>query len=144
MAPVNCRRCDRFALVLDGHLECAACREERTSNLVSGQLLEGLEKAETVAELAEAYREEHKRVFGDPVNHPAHYNQFGVEVIDIIEMYFPNNYHLANACKYLLRSGYKGHEIEDLRKLVWYVERYIDRKESGDAIPAISEEQGDS
>lgn len=64
------------------------------------------------------------------VDHPPHYNQGKFEVMDIIEAYFPDNYHLGNATKYLLRSGYKGDEIQDLRKLIWYVNRYIEFKES--------------
>lgn len=100
---------------------------------MSEQLLAGVEERRD-------YRAEHAMIFGEPfqlgvrevadmVNSPPHYNQHHIEVIDIIETYFPNNYHLANACKYLLRSGYKGHEIEDLNKLVWYVQRYIEMKE---------------
>lgn len=81
----------------------------------------------------------------DNVNNPSHYNQFGIEVVDILEMYFPHNPHLWNAGKYLLRSGYKGHEVEDLKKLVWYVERYIKFKESNDdndAVPEVSKREG--
>lgn len=66
-------------------------------------------------------------VFDDPVNHPSHYTSGKIEVIDFIEdQKFP--YHLGNACKYLCRAGKKNPEktAEDLRKAVWYINRYID------------------
>lgn len=63
----------------------------------------------------------------DPVNHPAHYTFGSIEVIDFIEsLRFP--YHIGNAVKYLSRAGRKDPEktVEDLRKAVWYINRYID------------------
>lgn len=65
------------------------------------------------------------KVLDDPVNHPAHYTD-GIEVIDYIESkHFP--YHLGNAVKYISRAGRKDPEktIEDLKKAVWYINRYI-------------------
>ena len=67
----------------------------------------------------------------DPVNHPSHYTSGSIEVIDYIEdKGFP--YHLGNAVKYISRAGRKDPEktIEDLRKAVWYIERYIKLLES--------------
>ena len=61
----------------------------------------------------------------DPVNHPSHYTD-AIEVIDYIESKkFP--YHLGNAIKYISRAGKKNPDevITDLRKAVWYIERYI-------------------
>lgn len=63
----------------------------------------------------------------DPVNHPGHYTQGNIEVIDFIEdQKLP--YHLGNAVKYICRAGKKDptKTAEDLKKCVWYVERYID------------------
>ena len=63
----------------------------------------------------------------DPVNHPAHYTFGSIEVIDFIEsLRFP--YHLGNAVKYLSRAGRKDPDktVEDLRKAIWYINRYID------------------
>lgn len=62
----------------------------------------------------------------DNVNHPAHYTDGNIEVIDYIEdKKFP--FHLGNAIKYISRAGKKNPEktIEDLRKAIWYIERYI-------------------
>ncbi len=66
-------------------------------------------------------------VLNDPVNHPSHYTSGKIEVIDFIEdQQMP--YHLGNACKYLCRAGKKdpAKTTEDLRKAVWYINRYID------------------
>lgn len=62
----------------------------------------------------------------DPVNHPTHYTAGGIEVIDFLEAWdFP--FHLANSIKYICRAGRKDKNktAEDLRKAIWYVERYI-------------------
>ena len=62
----------------------------------------------------------------DPVNHPAHYTDGCIEVIDFIE---DKNFgfHLGNAIKYISRAGKKDpeKEIEDLEKAVWYLQKYI-------------------
>lgn len=62
----------------------------------------------------------------DAVNHPAHYTDGSIEVIDFIEdKKLP--YHLGNAVKYIARAGKKNpdKEAEDLKKAVWYLNRYI-------------------
>ena len=61
----------------------------------------------------------------DNVKKPMHYNQ-GIEPIDIIES-FRLNFRLGNAIKYILRSPYKGKQIEDLEKARWYLDREIER-----------------
>lgn len=63
----------------------------------------------------------------DPVNHPSHYTSGKIEVIDFLEdQNLP--FHLANALKYICRAGKKDKNKteEDLRKAVWYLNRYID------------------
>jgi hypothetical protein len=62
----------------------------------------------------------------DVVNHPSHYSYGSIEVIDFIEDK-ELGFHLGNAIKYICRAGRKdkSKEIEDLRKAVWYIERYI-------------------
>ena len=59
------------------------------------------------------------------VSHPSHYNQ-GIEAIDIIESW-DLNFSLGNAIKYILRSPYKGKQIEDFEKARWYIDREINR-----------------
>ena len=65
-------------------------------------------------------------VKNDPVNHPSHYTSGKIEVIDFIEDQ-KLNMHLGNAVKYISRAGKKDKSktVEDLRKAVWYIERYI-------------------
>lgn len=74
------------------------------------------------------------------VNHPSHYNQGKIEVIDYIE---DQNlgFCLGNAIKYISRAGkkqdFEGQKqklktIEDLEKAIWYIQRRI--KEINDEI----------
>ena len=67
----------------------------------------------------------------DPVNHPAHYTDGKIEVIDFIEDK-GLNFHRGNAVKYIARAGKKdkNKEIEDLKKAVWYINREIKRLEA--------------
>lgn len=62
---------------------------------------------------------------GDQVNHPDHYTQFPVEVIEITERL---NFCMGNVVKYVLRADYKGKPIEDLKKARWYLDREIARR----------------
>lgn len=62
----------------------------------------------------------------DPVNHPSHYTDGKIEVIDFIEdKKLP--FHLGNVVKYVSRAGKKDKTktIEDLKKAQWYLNRYI-------------------
>jgi len=63
-------------------------------------------------------------IMPDPVNHPAHYTQGGIETIDFIEAK-GLGYNLGNVIKYITRADYKGNRIEDLQKAKWYLEREI-------------------
>ena len=69
----------------------------------------------------------------DPVNHPSHYTDGKIEVIDFIEDK-KLGYHLGNAVKYISRAGKKdpAKEIEDLQKAVWYINRKIEKLMEGD------------
>jgi hypothetical protein len=62
------------------------------------------------------------------VNHPSHYNDGKIEVIDFIEDKHLN-FHRGNAVKYIARAGKKdkAKEVEDLKKAQWYIEREIKR-----------------
>ena len=72
-------------------------------------------------------REKEKKM-DDPVNHPAHYTQGKIEVLDfIIDKELP--YCLGNVVKYICRAPYKGSEIEDLMKAQFYLGRQIFERE---------------
>ena len=62
----------------------------------------------------------------DPVNHPKHYTDGRIEVIEYIEDK-KLGFCLGNAIKYISRAGKKekDKEIQDLRKAMWYIERRI-------------------
>lgn len=60
----------------------------------------------------------------DPVKRPAHYNFGSLEVIDVIEDW-KLGYHLGNVVKYIARAPYKGEELQDLKKALWYLARKI-------------------
>lgn len=64
----------------------------------------------------------------DNVNHPAHYTDGKIEVIDFIEDK-KLGFHLGNTVKYICRAGKKDPEktIEDLQKAEWYLHREIQR-----------------
>lgn len=70
----------------------------------------------------------------DPVNHPAHYTRFPVEVITITERL---TFNAGNAVKYLCRAGAKnpGELVQDLQKAAWYVAREIERVKGGETAP---------
>lgn len=61
------------------------------------------------------------------VNHPPHYNQGRIEVIEFIEDK-RLGFHRGNAVKYIARAGIKdaSREIEDLEKAAWYIAREIE------------------
>lgn len=64
----------------------------------------------------------------DMVNHPPHYKKHpsGKEAIELIEnMKTPT---LASAMKYWLRRDHKENPVQDLEKMLWYVEREIGRR----------------
>ena len=60
----------------------------------------------------------------DIVNHPSHYTDGSIEVIDFIE-FWGLGFHLGNAVKYISRAGKKDPDkkIEDLEKALWYIRR---------------------
>lgn len=66
----------------------------------------------------------------DIINHPSHYTDGKIEVIDFIEEK-QLNFHRGNAIKYIARAGKKNKEteIEDLEKAAWYINREIQRLE---------------
>lgn len=62
----------------------------------------------------------------DPVNHPNHYVQGGIEVICAIEAW-ELGFLLGNVIKYVARAGKKDPTklLEDLRKAEFYLRRQI-------------------
>lgn len=75
----------------------------------------------------------------DPVNHPSHYTDGNIEVIDFIEDK-KLNFHRGNAVKYISRAGKKdpGKEKEDIKKAIWYLQRDVERMEAAEQEKAKS------
>lgn len=63
------------------------------------------------------------------VNHPSHYNQGKIEVIEAIDDW-KLGFSLGNAVKYIARAGHKGDRLEDLRKAAWYLNHEIKKLEA--------------
>jgi hypothetical protein len=71
----------------------------------------------------------------EKVNHPSHYTQGKIEVIEYLEdQGWAEGFCLGNAVKYISRAGHKqdfvgqdqmNKTIEDLSKARWYLDRYI-------------------
>lgn len=61
----------------------------------------------------------------DSVNHPSHYTQWPVEVIDLTER---ETFLIGNIIKYALRAGIKDGATygEDMAKARWYARRHVD------------------
>jgi hypothetical protein len=62
----------------------------------------------------------------DNVNHPAHYTQWPIEVINLTER---ENFLYGNVLKYVLRAGAKPGAAyrEDMAKATWYATRFVAR-----------------
>ena len=61
----------------------------------------------------------------DMVNSPPHYKDGrNFEPIDVIEDW-GLGFHLANSLKYISRIGRKDDPVQDARKAIWYLERFI-------------------
>lgn len=67
----------------------------------------------------------------DDINHPSHYTQGDIEVIDYIEDK-KLGYRLSNVVKYVSRAGHKDDAIKDLKKARWYLNREIANREEHD------------
>lgn len=65
----------------------------------------------------------------DLVNHPPWYTRGGIEVIDFL-LDQKLDWCSSNAIKYICRAPYKGKEINDIQKAIWYLERRIKELET--------------
>lgn len=66
----------------------------------------------------------------DPVNHPSHYETGGIECFDAIVASqgteAAKDFCLCNAFKYIWRCKHKGKSLEDVKKAIWYLNKYVD------------------
>ena len=120
------RSCDTCVLNKSEHMWLTQCDEwkcpsfleitdyELDKAIKKIQVSKDLDKAHDTTKLAEA------------VNHPSHYNDGKIEVIDFIEDK-GLGFCLGNAVKYISRAGKKdkSKEAEDIKKAIWYLNRYL-------------------
>lgn len=66
----------------------------------------------------------------DVVNHPKHYTMGKFEVIDVLQEFFPEDPLLWQCGKYLMRCQHKGNQIQDLKKMIWYANKQIEKLET--------------
>lgn len=71
--------------------------------------------------------------YKEMVNHPSHYKNGKYEAIDIMLDVFGKDkvadFCELNAFKYLWRADNKGTDIQDKKKAIWYLNKYIELKE---------------
>jgi hypothetical protein len=58
-----------------------------------------------------------------------HYKKHSIEAIDVIEDW-ELNFNLGNVIKYIARARYKGTELDDLVKALWYLSREVQKIEN--------------
>lgn len=104
----------------DAALIAAACNHYRDLLLLAGRLMEERDKLQEVLDIGPAGG---GRVNMDNINHPPHYTQGTMEVIDAIEG-LGLGFHAGNVLKYIARYKLKG-GVEDLHKARWYLDRLI-------------------
>ena len=73
-------------------------------------------------------------VLYDEIEHPSHYTQGKIEVIDFL-IDQDMNFMAANAVKYLCRYRFKGNPVQDLKKAKWYLNRLIKEVEMAQPDP---------
>lgn len=73
-------------------------------------------------------KECHAKWVDSRINNPAHYTRGKYELTPVIEDW-GLGWHLGNAIKYIMRAEHKGKTEEDLRKAIWYIERFMQYKQ---------------
>lgn len=141
----RCKGCIEIKEVTEHHLvpkrtklqsrKVKLCRKcHNVADVLADLLYPGNFKKTKLAALKEEHEEDNKKALeeekekNDLVNHPSHYTQTKIEVIDIIEM-FSLCFHLGNTVKYVLRAKHKDNESQDLQKAKWYLDRKIKQLE---------------
>lgn len=74
--------------------------------------------------------------YKDNVNHPSHYNQGGMEVLDVIKAFASDlsgaeAFYAGNIIKYVLRWNHKN-GVEDLEKAKVYIDKLIESRKGED------------
>jgi len=89
------------------------------------QLSDALNEWHEVAPGQYAKKDKPKPVEFDPISKPAYYSQGDIEPCQFIEDQ-RLGFHEGSAIQYNTRARYKGDEIADLKKAVWYLNRKLE------------------
>lgn len=69
----------------------------------------------------------------DMIHSPKHYNQGSIEAIDAMVSAFGKesvkDFCKINAFKYLWRLGHKDEEAQEIGKIKWYLDKYLELKD---------------
>lgn len=69
----------------------------------------------------------------DMIHSPKHYNQGSIEAIDAMISAFGKDavkdFCKVNAMKYLWRLGHKDEEAQEIGKIKWYLDKYLELKD---------------
>lgn len=80
--------------------------------------------------IAESAKNKNLSTSDDLVNHPSHYTHGSIESIDLMEecegIEAVKHFCICNCHKYLYRHNVKGRDVEDIRKMIWYANKYIE------------------
>lgn len=72
----------------------------------------------------------------ESVNHPQHYNQGGIECLDVIKAYYGDDgyegFCAGNVLKYVMRYKHKENALEDLKKARFYLDEVIKLNENNE------------
>ena len=95
-----------------------------------------------MTEIAISTADHGKNNKNDPVNHPAHYCDGGIETLDFI-VAKKLDFFLGQVCKYISRAGKKdpAKELEDLQKARFYLNRKIELLEKEKLLEKENEAQ---
>ena len=88
---------------------------------------------QTLEERLDRVLAENSLTENDPVNHPSHYTDGGIETLDFI-VAKKLDFFLGQVCKYISRAGKKdpAKKLEDLKKARFYLERKIELLEKAE------------
>ena len=81
----------------------------------------------------------------DNINHPEHYETNGIECFDAILASqgedSAKEFCICNAFKYIWRNKHKNSSTEDIKKAIWYLNKFVELSEGAETDGVISYEQ---
>ena len=126
---IKCEECGNvwvipYGVIYDECSNCGSYKYNIVGQAIYNKFLASVSKETTDFKLEDVGIIPVKKEF---VDHPDHYNKGSIEVIDFIEDW-EFNFNRGSAIKYICRAGIKdpNKEMEDLEKVIWYIQREIE------------------